>query len=111
MRAIFLNCVLRPDILLHWRDLCQLHATADGTHPLAPILVWFGLHDRLTRVSCSDSGSNYSDELGKAYASDGAVMMAKTKKGRLVKIRLDLVSASPGGSRHVLRACHIIMVV
>ena len=79
---------------------------ADGTHPLAPILVWFGLNDRIVRVSCSDSGSSYSDELGRPYASDGAVMMAKTEKGRLIKIRLDLVSARPGGSRHVLRTIH-----
>jgi hypothetical protein len=97
--------MLRPASLLPRHDLFRSRATADGTHPLAPILVWYGLHDRITRVSCSDSGSNYSDELGNAYASDGAIMMAKTEKGRLVKIRLDLVSASPGGSRHVLRAC------
>lgn len=73
-----------------------------GTHPLAPILSWMA-PDRITRVSCQDSGSHYADEVGEKYASDGAVMLAKTEKGRLIKIRLDLVSASPGGDRYLLQ--------
>ena len=69
---------------------------------LAVADAWFG-GDRCTSVSCTDPGSHYADELGQPYASDGAVMMAKTEGGRLIKIRLDLVSASPGGQSYVLQ--------
>ena len=86
-----------------------------GTCSLGPVLQWFnaaaaaapggssGGGDRVCSLSCVDSGSHYADEAGMPYASDGAVLLGKTIKGRLIKLRLDLVSAQPGGQRHRLQ--------
>ena len=76
-----------------------------ATHVMAPVLSWFNAasSDRIVAVSCADQGSRYADETGNPYASDGAVMMCKTARGRLIKVRCDLVSAQPGGRKMVLQ--------
>jgi predicted dehydrogenase len=73
-----------------------------GTHVLAPLLAWFP-GDRVCSVCCIDSGAHYSDDEGVHFASDGAVMLGKTQRGRLLKLRLDMVSTQVGGQRHVLQ--------
>ena len=58
------------------------------------MLQWFQ-GDRVVKVCCEDCGSHYKDPNGDSYASDSSVMLCKTAKGRLIKIRVDLVSARP----------------
>ncbi|MFH0963515.1 MAG: Gfo/Idh/MocA family oxidoreductase [Planctomycetota bacterium] len=65
-----------------------------GTHSLGPILQWMP-GDRVDRVSCAGSGSHYKDPRGEPYAADTAVMLCKTAKGALIKIRVDMVSDRP----------------
>ena len=77
------------------RSSSQSHVFA-GTHSLGPVLQWFKNattdgYDRVCSVTCADSGSHYRDEKGQLYASDGAVLLGKTVKGRLIKLCVDLV--------------------
>jgi predicted dehydrogenase len=65
-----------------------------GTHSLGPILQWMP-GDRVVRVCCETSGSHYKDPRGEPYAQDTAVMLCKTRKGALIKIRVDMVSDRP----------------
>ena len=64
------------------------------THALGPIMQWFQ-GDRVVRVCCEDAGSHYTDGEGEHFAGDTAVMLAKTERGRLIKIRVDLTSNRP----------------
>ena len=79
-----------------WRRKWQLGI--DGvtypTHSLGPILQWMP-GDRVERVCCEGSGQHYSDPRGEPYHQDTAVMLCKTARGALVKIRTDLVSERP----------------
>ena len=79
-----------------WRRHWQLgiRGITYCTHSLGPILQWFK-GDRVVKVCCEDSGSHYRDPRDKLYASDSSVMLCKTARGRLIKIRVDLVSARP----------------
>ncbi|HEY3237553.1 MAG TPA: Gfo/Idh/MocA family oxidoreductase [Polyangiaceae bacterium] len=79
-----------------WRRHWQLgiRGVTYCTHSLGPILQWLA-GDRVTRVACEDSGSHHADPRGEPYASDSSVMLCKTEKGRLIKIRVDLVSERP----------------
>tara|TARA_B100001250_G_scaffold81225_1_gene66842 strand:+ start:4092 stop:5207 length:1116 start_codon:yes stop_codon:yes gene_type:complete len=79
-----------------WRRHWQLgiRGITYCTHSLGPILQWFH-GDRVVKVCCEDSGSHYKDPNGDSYASDSSVMLCKTAKGRLIKLRVDLVSARP----------------
>jgi predicted dehydrogenase len=65
-----------------------------GTHSLGPILQCMP-GDRVARVCCEDSGSHHRDPRGELYAGDTAVMLCKTSKAALVKIRVDMVSDRP----------------
>jgi hypothetical protein len=47
------------------------------------------------RVCCEGSGHHLKDPRGDDYGQDTSVMLAKTAKGALIKIRLDLVSHRP----------------
>lgn len=76
----------------HWQ--LGLRGITYCTHSLGPILQWFG-DDRVVRVACEDGGSHRSDPRGTRYAADSSTMLCKTQRGRLVKIRVDLVSPRP----------------
>ncbi|HEY8666835.1 MAG TPA: Gfo/Idh/MocA family oxidoreductase [Tepidisphaeraceae bacterium] len=66
-----------------------------GTHSLGPIMQWLP-GDRVTRVCCENSGrSKYKDPRGEPYAQDTSTMLAKTARGVLIKIRLDMVTDRP----------------
>ncbi len=74
-----------------------------GTHALGPIMLWMD-GDRVSRVCSESSGSHCHDSDGEAYAQDTAVMLCKTDRGALIKIRLDLVSERPNCvNRHQLQ--------
>jgi predicted dehydrogenase len=79
-----------------WRRYWQLGI--DGvtypTHSLGPILQWMP-GDRVERVCCEGSGRHRRDPRGELYHQDTAVMLCKTVKGALIKIRTDLVSPRP----------------
>ena len=79
-----------------WRRRWQtgIRGITYGTHSLGPILQWLG-GDRVARVCCEGSGSHYRDPRGEPYHDDTAVMLAKTRKGALIKIRVDMVSDRP----------------
>jgi len=51
--------------------------------------------DRIVRVCCEGSGSHYTDPRGDKYADDTSVVLAKTAKGALIKVRCDMVSDRP----------------
>lgn len=65
------------------------------THSLGPILQWMP-GDRVTRVCCAGSGHHYTDPRGHPYENqDSCVMLAKTEKDALIKIRVDMLSSRP----------------
>ena len=64
------------------------------THSLGPILQW--MDDRVSRVACEGSGHHYRDPRGDIYENqDSCVVLAKTAKGGLIKIRVDMLSNRP----------------
>jgi len=79
-----------------WRRSWQLGV--DGlsypTHSLGPVLRWLG-GDRIARLSCEGSGRHHFDAEGRPFAQDTSVMLGKTARGALVKIRVDLLSDRP----------------
>jgi len=79
-----------------WRRLWQtgVRGITYGTHSLGPILSWMQ-GDRIVRVCCEGSGSHYADPRGDHYHDDTSVMLAKTAKGALIKVRVDMVSERP----------------
>ncbi|MEX0655820.1 MAG: Gfo/Idh/MocA family oxidoreductase [Phycisphaeraceae bacterium] len=76
----------------HWQT--GLRAMTYPTHSLGPILSWMP-GDRIARLCCEDTGSHHRDRDGNLYATDSTVMLAKTEQGRLIKLRLDMISDRP----------------
>ena len=79
-----------------WRRRWQtgLPGITYGTHSLGPILQWMP-GDRVASVACANSGSHYRDPRGEAYAQDTASMMCRTVQGRMIVIRVDMISDRP----------------
>ena len=79
-----------------WRRQWQtgIAGVTYGTHSLGPILQWMG-NDRVVRVCCEDAGQRYKDPRGDAYAQTTPVMLCKTAKNALIKIRVDMLSNRP----------------
>jgi predicted dehydrogenase len=80
-----------------WRRRWQtgIDGVTYGTHSLGPILQWMP-GDRVVRVCCEGSGHHYADPRGDLYENqDTCVMLAKTAKGGLIKIRVDMLSVRP----------------
>lgn len=79
-----------------WRRTWQtgLAGVTYCTHSLGPILQWMP-GDRVTRVSCEDAAQHYRDPRGEPYGQLTPVMMCKTQRGALIKIRVDMVSDRP----------------
>jgi len=65
-----------------------------GTHSLGPILQWMP-GDRVVKVCCEGTGCRHTDPRGDKYCQSSSVMLAKTAKGALIKIRIDLLSDRP----------------
>ncbi len=86
-----------------WRRRWQtgIDGVTYGTHSLGPILQWLSAEpgkpaDRVVRVSCEGSGHHYRDPRGDAYENqDTCVMLCKTARGALIKIRVDMLSERP----------------
>ena len=80
-----------------WRRKWQtgINGITYVTHSLGPILQWMP-GDRVVRVSCAGSGHHYKDPRGDEYENeDSCVMLAKTAKDALIKIRVDMLSNRP----------------
>lgn len=80
-----------------WRRTWQtgIDGITYPTHSLGPILQWLG-NDRAARVCCEGSGHHYRDPRGAFYENqDSCVMLVKTVRGALIKIRVDMLSNRP----------------
>ncbi len=80
-----------------WRRTWQtgIDGITYPTHSLGPILQWMA-GDRVVRVCCEGSGHHYRDPRGDLYENqDSCVMLAKTARGALIKIRVDMLSNRP----------------
>ncbi|MGI6260761.1 MAG: Gfo/Idh/MocA family protein [Acutalibacteraceae bacterium] len=87
-----------------WRKkwLYDIGGITYGTHSLGPILSWFA-NDRVSRVCCAGSGRNLCDLSGNPLQRDNSyVMLCKTEKNRLIKIKNNLSSPRPYGLNYVL---------
>jgi predicted dehydrogenase len=74
-----------------------------GTHSLGPILSWME-GDRVESVCCAGTGRHNLDLRGAPIGGDdSAVMLCKTEKGRLIKIRTDLSSPRPYSLNYALQ--------
>ena len=86
-----------------WRRRWQtgIDGITYGTHSLGPILQWMSVArapsgDRVVRVCCEGSGRHYRDPRGNEYENqDTCVMLAKTARGALIRIRVDMLSERP----------------
>ena len=66
-----------------------------GTHSLGPILQWMP-GDRVVAVMAAGSGQRHRDPRGTPYEQDASsLMLCKTAKGALIKIRMDIISDRP----------------
>jgi len=80
-----------------WRRRWQtgINGITYGTHSLGPILQWMQ-GDRVVSVCCAGSGHHYRDPRGNEYENeDSCVMLCKTARGSLIKIRIDMLSNRP----------------
>ena len=79
-----------------WRRRWQtgIDGITYGTHSLGPILQWMP-EDRVVRVCCEGSGTHHEDPRGDPYHQDTAVMLCKTARDALIKVRVDMVSDRP----------------
>lgn len=83
--------------ITRWRRTWQTGVDGNTypTHSLGPVLQWFG-GDRIERVTCAGSGHHYRDPRGELYEQqDTTVTLGETASGRLVKLRLDMLSERP----------------
>jgi predicted dehydrogenase len=76
----------------HWQN--GIDGITYGTHSLGPIMQWMP-GDRVVKVCCEGSGHHYKDPRGDEYAQDTSVMLCKTAKDALIKIRVDMISDRP----------------
>lgn len=86
-----------------WRRKWQtgINGVTYGTHSLGPILQWMA-GDRVVKVSCAGSGQRYIDPRGDAYENEAScVMLCKTARDALIKIRVDMLSDRPHAMRNL----------
>ena len=82
----------------HWRDkwlFGRLGATYT-THPLGPVLAW--MDDYVVSVNCLGTGAHVQPGL---HVDDSSIMLCRTAKGGLVKIRNDMMSPRPHTHNYV----------
>lgn len=87
-----------------WRKkwLYDVPGITYGTHSLGPILSWLE-NDRVVSVCCAGSNNATSDLEGNSLTQSTCyIMLCKTEKGRLIKIKNNLASPRPYGLNYVL---------
>lgn len=79
-----------------WRRKWQtgIAGVTYGTHSLGPLLQWMP-GDRVTQVCCADAACRYRDPRGELYAQQTPVMLCRTARAGLLKIRVDMISDRP----------------
>lgn len=86
-----------------WRRtwLYDIDGVTYGTHSLGPILSWLE-DDRVTEVSCASGGAGACDLEGHPLLRNaGRVLLCRTRKGRLLKIKQNLSSPRPYGLNYM----------
>lgn len=86
-----------PDGDPTWRAFWQVgqRGCTYGTHSLGPVMQWFAARDpneRVARVSCFGSGIHTAPE---HPHDDTCLMLCQLQSGKLVKVRLDMLSNRP----------------
>ena len=87
-----------------WRKqwLYDIGGVTYGSHSLGPILSWL-TNDRVSSVCCAGSGRSMTDLDGNPLQRDNSyVMLCKTEKNRLIKIKNNLSTPRPYGLNYVL---------
>ena len=87
-----------------WRRTWQtgIAGVTYGTHSLGPILQWLP-GDRVVQVCCADTELRSHDPRGDEYAQMTPIMLCKTERGALLKIRVDMLSDRP----HAMTGYHV----
>ena len=88
-----------------WRyeTLLGIKGITYGTHSLGPILSWLDW-DRVKKVMCAGGGSRFVKPDKTPYVMDSTtVMLCKTEKDVLIKIKNDFVSPRPSIMQFVLQ--------
>ncbi len=82
----------KPDGQPTWRYYWQVGRAGNTypTHSIGPLLRWF--NDRIVSVSCVGSGRHTDPE---HEIDDTVLLLCRTSRGALLKIRLDLLSNRP----------------
>ncbi|MDD5727572.1 MAG: Gfo/Idh/MocA family oxidoreductase [Victivallales bacterium] len=90
------DCTYLADGRTPWRRHWQMGI--DGvtycTHSLGPVLQWLN-GDRVARVCCEAAGKHRRDKNGDYFHRHSPVMLCKTEREALIKIRMDLTSEVP----------------
>jgi predicted dehydrogenase len=76
----------------HWQ--MGIEGITYPTHSLGPLLQWMP-GDRIVRVCCEASDHRYTDPRGEGYQRSSPVLLGKTARGALIKVRVDLTSNRP----------------
>jgi predicted dehydrogenase len=87
----------------HWQ--MGIDGITYGTHSLGPILQWMP-GDRVVRVCCEASTSHHDAADGSPFHRDAPVMLCKTARGALIKIRVDLCSPRPHAIHYHAQGTH-----
>lgn len=88
MKSWHTNASGQPTWRYHWQ--VGRAGVTYPTHSLGPLLWWF--QDRVVAVSCSGTGRHTDPE---HEIDDTVLMLARTARGALLNIRLDLLSNRP----------------
>jgi ribosomal protein S18 acetylase RimI-like enzyme len=83
-----------PDGARSWGAPWQVgrNGCAYCTHSLGPIMQWLGPGERIATVSCLGTGVHTDPEHA---MEDSVLMLCKLASGRLVRVRLDMLSNRP----------------
>lgn len=85
-----------------WRYYWQvgMNGCTYGTHSLGPVMQWFSAadkEDRIETVTCLGSGRHTDTE---HPHDDTSTMLCKMKSGKLINVRLDMMSNRPHAMRN-----------
>ncbi len=81
--------------------LAGINGITCGTSSLGPILQWIQ-GDKVIKVCCEGGGFHHADARAEKYQQESPVMLCKTEQGRLIKIRVDLLSDRPNAMNNYL---------
>jgi len=91
-----------------WRAKWQVGINGNTycTHELGPVMQWFQAYDpedRPASVTCLGTGVRTDP---RHPHEDSTITLVKTTKGRLIKLRLDMMSNTPGMTFYSLQGIH-----